>query len=61
MKKFFALLLSLALVATMTACGSKTDSTGNDSDANAETITSDKPVKWDFVVINSLTHPSSVL
>lgn len=61
MKKFFALLLSLALVATMTACGSKTDSTGNNSDANAETITSDKPVKWDFVVINSLTHPSSVL
>lgn len=61
MKKLFALLLSLALAVSMTACGSKADSADSGDQANAGTVTSEKPIKWDFVVINSLTHPSSVL
>lgn len=50
LKKITALMLCAVLVFTLFACGKKETASGE-----AE------PVKWDFCVINSLTHPSSVL
>ena len=50
LKKITALTLCAVLVFTLFACGKKETTSGE-----AE------PVKWDFCVINSLTHPSSVL
>ena len=50
LKKITALTLCMVLVFTLFACGKKETTSGE-----AE------PVKWDFCVINSLTHPSSVL
>lgn len=58
MKKFktiIALMLALALVFSLAACGGSGDS---GESAEEETF---EPVNWDFCVINSLTHPSSVL
>lgn len=60
MKKIFALVLSSAMVLALAACGAGGSSTG--SKGSAASGGSGEPVaKWDFVVINSLTHPSSVL
>ena len=55
-KKIMALLLALAMVFCLAACGGSSDS-GSDA-ADEATV---EPVYWDFCVINSLTHPSSVL
>lgn len=54
-RKIMALLLALAMVFCLAACGGSSDSSGE------EAATEMEPVNWDFCVINSLTHPSSVL
>ncbi len=55
-KKLMILLLAFAMVFCLAACGGSSDS-GDSGEEAAEM----EPVNWDFCVINSLTHPSSVL
>ena len=53
MKKVLAIVLCFVLIFSICSCGdSGSQSTGEDGKVS---------VKWDFCVINSLTHPSSVL
>ena len=53
MKKVLSIVLCFVLLFSLCACGA--------NDAQGEVGDGKVSVKWDFCVINSLTHPSSVL
>lgn len=53
MKKVLSIVLCFVLLFSLCACGA--------NDAQGEAGDGKVSVKWDFCVINSLTHPSSVL